>query len=90
MVQAVASSDAPIDPEASGEHVIGCVQAASKRGIHGLSPCCPQCHHRDGLQAVYIGNELVSLCCTAITEIMVKWPTSLRYVDATSDAKPGA
>ena len=68
-------------PEESGEHAIGCVQAASKRGIHGLSPCCVYCHNRDGLQTVRIDNELTTLCCTAITEIMLRWPSVLRYVD---------
>jgi len=74
-------------PEESGEHAVksathgGCAQAASKRGIHGLSPCCDRCHGIDGLQSVYIDNELTTLCCTAITEIMLRWPSVLRYTD---------
>jgi hypothetical protein len=68
-------------PDASGLHAIGCTQVAAKRGIHGLSPCCPLCHGSEGLQEVYIDNTPTTLCCTAITEIMLRWPSTVRYAE---------
>ena len=56
-------------------------RVAAKRGIHGLSPCCALCHGTDGLQEVYIDNEPTTLCCTVITEIMLRWPSTIRYAD---------
>jgi hypothetical protein len=82
-MNAMSQSEASIEsPDASGLHAIGCTQVAAKRGIHGLSPCCTLCHGRDGLQKVYIDNEPMSLCCTAITEIMARWPSTIRYAEA--------
>ena len=68
-----------VSPDASGLHAISCTQVAAKRGIHGLSPCCTLCHGRDGLQNVYVDNVLMALCCTAITEIVLRWPSAIRY-----------
>ena len=70
----------PLDsPDASGLRAVGCAQVAAKRGIHGLSPCCALCHGTDGLQKVYIDNEPTTLCCIVITEIMLRWPSTVRY-----------
>ena len=68
-------------PDASGLRAVGCTQVAAKRGIHGLSPCCALCHGTDGLQEIYIDNEPTTLCCTVITEIMLRWPSTIRYAD---------
>jgi hypothetical protein len=63
------------------ENALGCAQIAAKRGIHGLSPCCLLCHGSDGLQKVFIDNEPMALCCTVITEIMLRWPSTVRYAN---------